>query len=390
LGIAYQGAGEVGPLRDDNLTRAFALRDRVTERERFIIENQYYDAVPRDWNKGAEVAELWSRTYPRDYVALNSLGSEHALRGESEAALHDFLEGYRIEPRNAFLNGNVINIYITLDRFDEAKQVAETELAQNPEETRLHNSLLRIAFIQGDSASSERQIQWFTGKPEEYTGLQRQAEDARTHGRLRQADDLFRQANELRQRHRLPEVPTTSAEFEALRGNCALARDANAATAVALALCGDAAQAARRLKQAEETSVRRPDDTPVNEIELPMLRAVAELKRDQPAKAVELLQPVARYERARPEIVYLRGQSYLLSRKGSEAANEFQKVIDHKGASWGPFYPASYVGLARAAALAGDVPRARKAYQDFLALWKDADPDIRILIQAQMEYAALK
>jgi predicted Zn-dependent protease len=157
---------------------------------------------------------------------------------------------------------------------------------------------------------------------------------------------------------------------------------------VALALCGDAAQTALALKRVEDAAAQRPGDTLLNAIQLPMLRAASELKRDQPSKAVDLLQPVMRYER-RAEVAYLRGLSYLQARKGVEAAAEFQRMIDREGTYWGPFYPVSYVGLARAAALAGDTAKARKAYQDFFALWKDADADIPILIEAKKEYAAL-
>ncbi len=107
-------------------------------------------------------------------------------------------------------------------------------------------------------------------------------------------------------------------------------------------------------------------------------------------QAIELLQTAAQYERLHTYVPYLRGLAYLRMGKGKEAAAEFQKILDHKGANWGIYYPLSYLGLARAAALSGDAACARKAYQDFLALWKDADPDIPILKEAQQEYARLK
>jgi predicted Zn-dependent protease len=193
---------------------------------------------------------------------------------------------------------------------------------------------------------------------------------------------------------------STDALQKALVGNCEAMRSraraailpeqAPADTLVAalpLALCGDAAEAQ---KVADETSKRYPLHTLWNAVQLPSIRAAIELSRNQPEKAVELLQSAAPYERAHVSAVYLRGLAYLRARKGSEAAAEFQKILDHKGANWGPFYPLSYVGLARAAALTGDSARARKAYQDFLALWKDADPDIPILREAKQEYAKPK
>jgi predicted Zn-dependent protease len=157
--------------------------------------------------------------------------------------------------------------------------------------------------------------------------------------------------------------------------------------ALPLALCGDAVTA---LKAAEDTSQRFPVHTLWNAVFLPAIRAGIELSRNQPGKAVELLQSATSYERAHTSAAYLRGLAYLRARKGAEAAVEFQKILDHKGANWGPFYSLSYVGLARAQALAGNAAGARKAYQDFLALWKDADPDIPILKEAKQEYAKLK
>jgi hypothetical protein len=128
----------------------------------------------------------------------------------------------------------------------------------------------------------------------------------------------------------------------------------------------------------------------VNAILLPRARAAAELKQGRPDRAIDLLRPVARFDRVRTDVIFLRGLSYLNARQGAEAAAEFQKILDHRASHWGPFYPVAYVGLARGAALAGDHAKARKAYQDLFSLWKDADPDIPILIEARKEYAALK
>ena len=166
--------------------------------------------------------------------------------------------------------------------------------------------------------------------------------------------------------------------------------------ALALAMCGDAAQAE---KLAAETSKRFPNGTIWNAVQLPAIRAATELQRGQPAKAVELLASASPYERAYPEAVYLRGLAYLRWKKGAEAAAEFQKILDHKGASWGStwrypnwglHYSISYLGLARALALAGDAAPARRAYEDLFAAWKDADTDIPILQQARAEYAKLR
>ena len=191
------------------------------------------------------------------------------------------------------------------------------------------------------------------------------------------------------------EFEEADARADALSGNCQTVRRLGR-PALALAMCGDAAQAE---KLAGETSKLFPNGTLWNAVQLPAIRAAIALKRDQPAKAVELLASASPYERAYPEAVYLRGLAYLGLREGAEAAAEFEKILDHKGANWGSawqhpywgqFYSLSYLGLARGSALAGDPAKAGKAYQDFLTLWKDADPDIPILKEAKAEYAKLQ
>ena len=210
---------------------------------------------------------------------------------------------------------------------------------------------------------------------------------------------MYRRAAETALRHGLrnaaAEFEEADARADALAGNCQTVRRLGR-PAVALAMCGDAAHAE---KLARENSKLFPNGTLWNAVQLPAIRAAIALKSDQPAKAVELLASASPYERANPDAVYLRGLAYLRLRKGVEAAAEFQKILDHKGASWGStwvhpnwglYYSLSYLGLARGSALAGDPAKAGKAYQDFLTLWKNADPDIPILKQAKAEYAKLQ
>jgi hypothetical protein len=161
-------------------------------------------------------------------------------------------------------------------------------------------------------------------------------------------------------------------------------------------MCGDSAQAE---KLTAETSQHFPNGTIWNAVQLPEIRAAISCNRNHPAESVELLASAAPYERSYIGASYLRGLAYLRLQKGVEAAAEFRKIVDHKGASWGAtwvhpnwgqFYSLSYLGMARGFALAGDTPKARKAFQDFFELWKDADPDIALLRQAKAEYAKLR
>ncbi len=218
-------------------------------------------------------------------------------------------------------------------------------------------------------------------------------------GQRRESSKLYERAAQTALRQGLRDVAAeleeADARADALSGNCQTVHRLRR-PALALAMCGDAAHAG---KLAAETSKLSPNDTVWNAVQLPAIRAAIELKGDQPAKTVELLASASPYERAYPEVAYLRGLAYLRLRKGADAVAEFQKIVDHKGANWGStwqhpnwgqFYSLSFVGMARGFALAGDTAKAKKAFQDFLELWKNADPDIPVLKQAKAEYAKLQ
>jgi len=316
---------------------------------------------------------------------------EEGLReGQESSQLRPDLEA----PYRRLMDGNMC-----LDRLDEAKKAAESARMQGIDGARIHQRFLEIAYVGEDQAAAGREIQWFAGKPEEYISFGLQAAHRNVLGQRRESGKLYQRAAETALRRGLRDVAAgfeeADARADALIGNCQTAHRLGR-PALALAMCGDAALAE---KLAGETSKLFPNGTVWNAVQLPEIRAAIELQRDQPAKAVELLASASPYERAYPEAVYLRGLAYLRLHKGTEAAAEFRKILDHKGASWGStwrspnwglYYSISYVGMARASAIAGDTAKARKAFQDFLALWKDADPDIPILQQAKAEYARLQ
>ncbi|MEE9184857.1 MAG: bacterial transcriptional activator domain-containing protein [Acidimicrobiia bacterium] len=271
-----------------------------------------------------------------------------------------------------------------------------------------HIDLFTIAFVQGDAAAMQRHVDWAKGKGlGEAVMLGTQASTAAFSGQLQRFRELNRQALDLLQHQNLKEI---AANFEAGQawteagvGNYRRARQrAQAALAVsdgmfvkiaaayALALSGDLERAQ---SLAKEVGQRSSTDTIINAVVLPMIGGAIELQRGHPGQAIELLQAVTPYELSDPGFaaIFIRGQAYLRAGSGSEAAAEFQKILDHRGV--GPtdlLYPLAHCGLARAHALAGDTAGARRAYQDFLALWKDADPDIPILLEAKAEYAKLR
>ncbi len=277
--------------------------------------------------------------------------------------------------------------------------------AQKLDYSNTHLILYLGAFIQGDAVAMEREAQWAGGKPREHNMLAAEADAAAFLGKLAGAREIRRRAVEVAQRANLKEtaagITARQAMTEAVFGCFRQAREqAAAALAVArsrntlpqaattLALAGDAAQAQKLI---EELGQRFPVDTLINALWMPTARAAIEIKRGNAAKAIEGLRAAAPYELGSLWPIYVRGRAYLGAKAGTEAAAEFQKILNHRGvAPASPLYPLAHLGLGRAWALAGDTARSRKAYQDFLALWKDADPDIPILQEAQQEYAKLK
>ena len=336
LGIAYNNTGQTA-LENESKTKAFALIDHVSERERFMISGEYYLWVTRELNKAIDAFQVLVRSYPRFADGHHALGNSYTMTGEYEKALEQHQETTRLEPRNLVFQSVLAGDYVRLDRFDEAKAVLERAVAQKLDGPGLHQLLLLIAYMQDDQVAQDKEIQWFAGKPEEYARLPAQAINALMHGQRRKAGDLLQQAVEERQRQGLaglPPVGLPPAVMDAFIGDCRAAHKEKSTPA--LVICGDPAA----VKAADERDAKNPPPNP--------------------------------------------DAAPLLYRRG-----EFQKILDYKGRNWGPYYSLAYLGLARTAAKAGDTAKAKRAYQDFLVLWKDADTDAPHLIQARKELAEL-
>ena len=407
LGQAHSNLGQ-GELGAEYLKKAFELRDRVSESERFDLTSRYYLAVTQEFEKAIETLQLWKETYPRDVHAWISLSSVYRIFGLYEKAIGEAREATRLAPNHAFSSLNLVEGYLGLNRFEEAKTICEQQISKGNDSPYFHFCLYSIAFIEGDSAGIERQAEWAKGKPEDDRVLLGRAEAAAFSGKLQIARELSRQSVELAQRHDLKEraglTEAVQAWTEAALGNFPQARERAAAalalaphgTAVqivsahALAICGQAGQA---LALADDFSKRFPNSTLGNTVLVPPIRASVEIERGNPKAAIELLQAARPYDLGGETAfasVYVRGQAFLRLEAGREAAIEFQTILDHRGVVPVNFiYPLAQLGLARAYALAGDLAQSRKAYQDFFALWKDADPDIPVLQQAKVEYAKL-
>jgi tetratricopeptide (TPR) repeat protein len=397
LSIAFDVVGDTGR-RDEYARKAFALIDHVSELERDRIMGGHYESTG-ELDKDMEASRSGIRSYPRDWGFHNSLSSKLIEIGQFEEGLQEGQAAAELQPNAEPPWRRQLDALMCLDRLDEAGKVAEKVRMLGINGARIHQRFLEMAYVEGDQAAAAREIQWYAGRPEEYLSFGLQAANLNVLGQRVESSKLYKRAAETALRRGLQDVAAgfeeADARADALSGNCQTARHLGR-PAVALAMCGETAQAE---KLAAETSKLFPNGTIWNSVQLPEIRAAVEVQRDQPAKAVELLASASPYERSYIEASYFRGLAYLRQRKGAEAAAEFRKIVDHKGASWGSdwihpnwglYYSISYLGLARGSALAGDTAKARKSYRDFLVFWKDADPDIPILQQAKAEYARLQ
>lgn len=397
MGTAFLNAGDLAKRRE-YFRKAYALIDRVSEYERYSIAAAYFNSTG-ELDKAIDNHRLGISNYPRRWGFYNNLSELYIHMGQYEEGLREGLEAARLQPNIEQPCRRLLDAYICLDRLPEAKQLAEKLRAQRLDGARIHQRFLEMAYVEEDQEAIAREIQWFAAKPEEYLSFGLQAANRNVHGQRRESQKLYQRAAEAALRRELPgaasEFEEVDARADALLGNCQTARRLGR-PALALALCGDATQAE---KLAAESSKLFPNGIIWNAVQLPEIRSAIALYRDQPAKSVEWLASASPYERSYLSAVYLRGLAYLRLAKGAEAAAEFQKIVNHKGANWGAtwilpywgqFYSLSYVGMARGFALAGETAKAKKAYEVFFELWKDADKDIQLLQQAKAEYAKLR
>jgi eukaryotic-like serine/threonine-protein kinase len=415
LGISYSNLGENG-LSNDYITKAYELRDRVSEREKFQISADYYQFCTGNLEKSKQVYVQWMQAYPHDDRPPLDLGVAEASYGDYEAALNHTLQSIRLAPETAVGFANSIGFYISLNRLDEAKSGYQDAVAKFADFPVLHANGYWLAFLQNDSAEMDRQAAWANGKQGAEDFLDAiQSDTAVFHGRLAKGREFSKRAVEFDKRSDQKETAAVwqmvAALHEAALGNANQAREA-VSTALGLAtnhdsqilaaiVDGMAGEPDQAEKIAADLQKRFPEDTLVNFYWMPVALAAAAVDRKNGAKAIEILKPTAPYEYGSqpPAIsvggellpIYVRGQAYLQMGKGAEAAAEFQKIIDH-GYLVGnfPLGALAHLCLGRAYALQGDAGKARTAYQDFLALWKDADPDVPILQQAKAEYAKIK
>jgi len=391
------------------LRRAYDLRERASLRERFYIESHYHHLVTADLQAAQEAYATWLKTYPNSEGVNGNLGAISAMLGQQEKALNYFQQEMSASPSTGIPYSNLVLGYLELNRLDEAESVAQDAKARNLDIPNLHLSLYFIDFIRGDIAAMEREVAHLSVQPgwESYM-LWVQATTAAYDGQRRKFQESVERAAESRIREKKSEEAaryySVAAIYLALAGDIpAATKSLNTAQSLstkpddiyrimAVALTRDSAQATQ---MADALGKSAPKDTLLQFVDLPAIRAAIALHAHDAPAALAALAPAEPYEFSDQEYLvliapYLRGSAYLLQRKGEAAAREFQKSIDHPGLCGNsPVCALSRLQLARAYAIAGDNQRARRSYQDFFALWKDADPDVPMLVAAKAEYARL-
>jgi len=412
MGGIYWSVGEVGR-GAENMRRAYDLREKVTERERLWIEGWFYSLATGELEKAERTYEVWERIYPRDAIPPNMLGIISSSLGNHEKALQEYREALRLEPNSATNYANLAQIYLILNRLDEAEVVYKQAEGRNIEAEGILQNHYQLAFLKGNEMQMAQLAASALGKPRtEDMMIASEADTEGWHGKLKNANELTRRAMDSAKENDAKESAASYQALAAVRDVESVdrqqaRREAYAAVqsapnrevlpiaALALAVAGDAAGAE---SLAVELNKKFPLDTVVQRYWLPTIRAGVALERKDPNRTIEILKSVSSIELSGPTQftiylcpAYLRGAAYLKLHDGKAAAAEFQKFIDHRGLvvnfPWGAL---ARLQLARANAMQGETAKAKSAYADFLTLWKDADPDIPILKQAKAEYAKLQ
>jgi serine/threonine protein kinase/Flp pilus assembly protein TadD len=408
MGNQYLTVGQADLARQ-NFQKAFELRERASEREKFYITEKYYDGTGQ-WEQAIQALELYVQTYPSDASPRVNLSVAYQTLGDFDKGLTNTLEAIRLEPDSWYGYVNAGYCYTALGRFDEAKAVINTGLQKTNGAVVMHASLYYIALVQGDKAAQEREEAFIKASPafELQWDLANQAGLALAHGQRQNAREIYAREGELAKRLGLTEnqaaaiqlpawidllVGDTSAKSKSVSQTTAALALANSPDVAILsaeiaALAGGEAQAHRLM---EDVSRRRPLDTRFQSMLIPVVQAILFMNHGEAAKAIDVLKAGEPYDKGTTDIHFTRGRADLLNRQPAQAAQEFQAVLNLRGAYIGdPLMGLAQLYLARAYAQQHDAAKARAAYQDFLALWKDADPDIPILKEAKAEYAKLQ
>jgi serine/threonine protein kinase/tetratricopeptide (TPR) repeat protein len=423
-GDVYSSSAEVGRASQYS-AKAFQLREHASERERMLISALYYENVTGEEEKAQRIFQEWVANYPRDGSAHLGLGNAYIAQGQYEKAAEAYREAVRLLPDGSSPYAGLANALLGLRRFEEVRQIIQQAQERELDSYLFPLALYAVAFVRGDSVAMDEQQHWFAGKPDENFGFSLASDTEAYAGHLVMARGLTKRSVDSAIRADSKESGAIWLENSALReaafGKLAEAKQAAAeGTKLAPASPGTAAEAALAYAMAgdsvraesisQDLNKRYPLDTQMQSVWLPAIQAQLALNRKNPALALNTLQAASPIEFGQIQFaanlsclypIYIRGQAYLASGQGKDAAVEFQKILDHNGIVWNCWTGAlAHLGVARAEASqmktshGADADSARvralAAYKDFLTLWKDADPDIPILKQAKAEYVTLQ
>jgi eukaryotic-like serine/threonine-protein kinase len=407
LGTVYSNLDQT-QLSEQNRQKAFELRDRTSEREKLYITSHYY-ADSNQLDKGITALELYRQTYPRDPIPYNNLGNIYNQLGQFDNALESSKRAVELDPDMASGYENTAIAYAGLGRMEEARATLNAGLQRKAASSSFHLMLAALDWAEGKDADVEKELQRASSTPDgELGALGFRAGLAMVHGQVRQAREYSRRAEEAFDRLHLQgraKMEAQLASFESFVGNRSEGmNEANAAlrssqtldvqwnAAIAFALAG---QEQKAIGIADEIQRTRPNDTIAQNVAVPTIRAVtclfpAKGAKGDPAKAIDLENTAALYARANTGVLFGRGMAYREAGRLAEAQQDFQRIIEIKAHGPDLLVVAAQLELGRVFRLQGDTAKARIAYQNFLAAWKDADPDVPLLHQAKAEYAKLQ
>ena len=412
LGKMYSNLGEINKARE-LFAKAYGLREHASDVERFDIDSMYYGFVTGNLEKEVRVYREWLNSYPRESVALGNLGNTYAFMGRYQDALELQRQSVQLDSNDVIGYGNLAVALAALNQFNEARKTIQQALDRKLDSSSLRFELYWVDFNTGDTNGMAEQAAWSAGHPEAAPlFLSAQASVAAFYGQLKRSGNLSRQNAESWQNRGDKEASSAELMGATLRQaafgevqeahrsalsflpQLQLGRNSAALAALVFAWAGDGSRAEALLA---DLGRQLPEGTLIKSIDVPTVRARLELSRNNPGASIQLLEVALPYELSDYEIggclypPYIRGLAYLAQRDGSSATTEFKKVLGHPGiVNACETRVLAHLGLGRAYALQGDTAKAKAAYQDFLTLWKDADPDIPILKQAKAEYAKLQ
>jgi serine/threonine protein kinase/tetratricopeptide (TPR) repeat protein len=409
LGVAYNNGANIteGTVA---LKKARELRDRASEHEKFYIEAHYSDEVAIDDQEASKIYAAWRQAYPRDTTPYDNGALSASAMGQYDKALELASQALRLDPTDRYAYDNLSSAYEGLNRFEEARSIAEKAVANKLDSAGVYFALTDLAYIRGDQATADRQLAAVKGTGNEMLLLFWSANWQTALGRINASRGRWQQARQSAESAGAKDFAAMLWEYEAINdvllGNLSDARqkipkglavannmDARVLAAIASAGVGDLGKSSALLTSIEHDF---PENVFAHAIAAPQIRAIQQIQQKQFNEAITTLESTRPYELGNGphgagfSLNFLRGQVYLKMRDGAKAAVEFQRILDHRGVS--PFdvqYSLARLNLGRAYALQGDQAKAKAAYQDFLAFWKDADPAIPVLIEAKAEYAKL-